>query len=83
MCLICNGMVAVVKSSSVKIEALGRAYYKTMHMARFDMKFPPGSAARKGYRTSLPNNQSVRRSVAAAIFAVSEHCSYNRSIVKG
>ena len=42
MCLICNGTVAVVKSFSVKIEAL-----KKMHMARFDVKFSPGSAARK------------------------------------
>ena len=30
---------------------------------------------RPGYRTSLRNNQSVRRSVSVAIFAVSEHCS--------
>ena len=47
MCLICNGRIAVVKSSSVKIE--------TMHMARFGVKFPPGSAARKEKVAPLQN----------------------------
>ena len=35
----------------------------------------------EGYRTSLPNNQSVRRSLAAAMFEVSEYCSYKLYII--
>ena len=70
-------------------------HYKTMYTAGFDVKLPPGSAARKekvapvqnDYErqirqcrpTALSNNQSVRRSVSVAIFPVLEHCSYNRS----
>ena len=55
MYLICNGTVDVVKSSSVKIKS-----YKTKHMARFDVKFPPESAARK-YKVALLQNDYERQ----------------------
>ena len=45
-------MVAVVKSSIVKIEAI----QYNAHMERFDVTFQPGSAARKGKIERLQND---------------------------